>query len=248
MGLPEDTREFQALSPFDYGRRSVLYLPTHLPVHPNNDKMCLDKEAALEEYFDALTKEIVRLVKISKGHAFILCSARSEMQELFNRTRTIIGYPTRIQEAGMSAGALEEWFRTEVSPVLFATKSFWEGVSIEGAQLRMVIIPKVPFPVPSDPVFKAKETALKEKGLSGFDIFKKLSVPAMIMDVQQGLGRLIRTMDDFGVAAILDNRVTPGSKNFKRGYANTLLQALPFTVQVQKLDVVRQAMEIFIGK
>jgi len=248
MGVPTETDEFQALSPFDYGRRSVLYLPNHLPVHPNNDKMCLDKEAALVEYFEGLTKEIVRLVKISKGHAFILCSARTEMQELFERTRGIISYPTRIQESGMSTGALEEWFRNEENPVLFATKSFWEGVSIEGAQLRMVIIPKVPFPVPSDPVFKAKETALKKTGASGFEIFKKLSVPAMVMDVQQGLGRLIRTMDDFGVAAILDNRVTPGSKNFKRGYANTLLQTLPFTVQVRSLDLVRQAMEMFIGK
>lgn len=244
MGLEPDTKEFTAISPFDYRTRAILYLPKTLPPHPRNDPTCDDMESGLERYFDELTKEIVRLVKASKGGAFILCSARKEMEELFRRTEERIKYPCRIQSADVSTGSIESWFREENNPVLFATKSFWEGISIEGKQLRMVIIPKVPFPAPGDPVMKAKEEIIKSRGGNAF---MQLSFPAMVMDVQQGLGRLIRTMDDFGIAAILDTRAVPGAPHSKR-YANKLINALPFVTQTNKFELVQQALEMLEKK
>lgn len=244
MGLEPDTKEFTAISPFDYRTRAILYLPKTLPPHPRNDPTCEDKEAGLEIYFEELTKEIVRLVKASKGCAFVLCSARSEMEELYRRTEERVKYPCRVQSADVSTGSIEAWFREENNPVLFATKSFWEGISVEGKQLRMVIIPKVPFPAPGDPILKAKEDIIKSRGKNAF---MHLSFPAMVMDVQQGLGRLIRTLDDFGIAAILDTRAVPGAPHSKR-YANKLINALPFLTQTNKFELVQQALEMLEKK
>lgn len=242
MGLDEDTRTYTAPSPFDYRGRTMLYLPTHLPIHPNNQQpRPLDREAAMEEYSDAMAKEIARLVNISKGCAFVLFSARGEMQESFERVKDMVRYPCRVQEEGISTGTLETWFKEETRPVLFATKSFWEGISVEGKQLRMVIIPKVPFPSPADPIMDEKKKIVIERhGEKAW--FMKLYFPVMVMDVLQGLGRLMRRNDDFGVAAILDTRVIPGAPGAKY-YGKKLVASLPFTNATHDIDRIRMCME-----
>ena len=250
MGLASDTKDYKALSPFDYRTRALLYMPRHLPAHPGGNirspQLSDEQRDALDNYFDTMAKEIARLVKISKGCAFVLCSARAEMEELYDRTQQYINYPCRIQDVNTSTGSLQAWFCEENNPVLFATKSFWEGISIEGKQLRMVIIPKVPFPVPTDPIMRAKEAAIKNSN-GGGSPFMRLSFPSMCMDVQQGFGRLIRTMDDFGVAALLDTRAVPYAPGAKR-YANRLVNALPFVSQTNDIDLIRQAMDILEAK
>jgi ATP-dependent DNA helicase DinG len=121
-------------------------------------------------------------------------------------------------------------------------KSFWEGVSIEGDQLRMVIVAKVPFPLKGDPIHQAKKALLETEGYSSFQTFQMLDVPAMIMDMKQGTGRLLRTMKDYGVVAILDSKIGKDMRN-PRAYANALINSLPYTIIVDKIELVSQFME-----
>jgi len=240
MGVP-NAKTFIASSPFDYKGRTLLYLPRHIPVHPNNQKGVpyRDKETALDFYFSKLTDEIERLLRASKGGAFVLFSARSEMNELYDRVRKRVPYPCEIQSPGASPAALENWFKNTTSAVLFATKSFWEGVSVEGAQLRMVIIPKVPFPSPTDPVITAKKRAMATNNDNRW--FEKLYIPSMVMDVLQGFGRLMRTQNDFGIAALLDTRCIPNAP-YAKSYARELVNSLPFTNATHDIDRVRMAL------
>lgn len=246
FGFPEDTKEFVAASPFDYARRALLYLPTHIPVHPDRAKnLNKNYEDALEDYFDDMADEITLLAKYAKGHTFVLFTARREMETIFERVQDQLDFPMRMQEPGVSTGDLEKWYRKTDNPVLFGVKSFWEGISIEGDQLRMVIITKVPFPQRSDPIHNAKkEIFMTEQNVNSFRAFMKLDVPHMIMDVKQGVGRLIRTMGDYGVAAILDNKIGTGV-NQRRSYANILVNSLPFTTIVKKRELVKQFLDHF---
>jgi len=242
MGLDDNTTTFVAPSPFDYRGRTMLYLPRHLPMHPNNQwPRHPDPVVAMEEYSEAIAVEITRLIRISKGCAFVLFSARSEMEEMYRRVKERVKFPCRIQEPGVSTGSLETWFKEEKQPVLFATKSFWEGISVEGKQLRMVIIPKVPFPSPADPIMEEKKNIVSERhGSKAW--FMRLYFPVMVMDVLQGLGRLMRRQDDFGVAAILDTRVIPGAAGSKR-YGKQLISSLPFTNATHDIERIRMTME-----
>jgi ATP-dependent DNA helicase DinG len=160
---------------------------------------------------------------------------------MYEQVKDMVRYPCRVQEAGASTGSLETWFKEEKRPVLFATKSFWEGVSIEGKQLRMVVIPKVPFPSPVDPIMDEKKRIISER-FGNKAWFMKLYFPNMVMDVLQGLGRLMRRQDDFGVAAILDTRVIPGAPGAKY-YGRQLVQSLPFTNATHDIDRIRLVME-----
>lgn len=241
LGFPETTTEFLATSPFDYDRHSLLYLPKDAPIHPSRQKGGVaDMQGALEAYYSALTDKIVTLLRLSKGHAFVLFSARREMEEIHRRVSEELDFPMKLQEEGVSTGSLEVWFRNTKNAVLFGVKSFWEGISIEGDQLRLVIITKVPFPLQGDPVYKAKKEALKAKGVDPFPI---LDIPAMIMDVKQGTGRLIRTMVDRGVCAILDGKVC--REHQRRGaYAFLLINSLPFPL-VDNIELVSQFLAHF---
>lgn len=240
MGL-DDPQQFVASSPFDYKGRTLLYLPRHIPIHPNNQKGLAynDKPAALDRYFSALADEIVRLLRASKGGAFVLFSARTEMNELYDRVRKRVPYPCDIQAPGVSTAALEDWFRNTGGAVLFATKSFWEGVSVEGAQLRMVIIPKVPFPSPTDPIITTKKQMMARNNDGRW--FDRLYIPHMVMDVLQGFGRLMRTQEDFGIAALLDTRCIPNAPGAK-SYGKKLVRSLPFTNATHDIERVRQAL------
>ena len=248
MGVPANALEFRVPSPFDYSRRVCLYLAPDLPLNPSRGKGggsgsgsgTLD--SAYENYFNALALRIAALINMSRGGAFVLFSARTEMQNLYERVKGRVPYPVRMQEEGAGAGALELWFRQEKNPVLFGVKSFWEGISIEGDQLRMVIIPKVPFPNRSDPIHQAKCAALEAQGVRPFGV---LDVPEMITDMQQGFGRLIRTMTDFGVVAILDGKI---HEDYRKtwSYANALLQSLPQCFMCSKLELVEQFLNCYL--
>jgi ATP-dependent DNA helicase DinG len=127
-------------------------------------------------------------------------------------------------------GRLLEWFRAESNPVLFATSSFWEGVDVVGETLSCVIIDRLPFPPPDDPIIAARSMLLEE---SGIDPFEALMVPAAIVRLKQGLGRLIRSRSDRGLMCILDGRLQT------KAYGRRIMQALPPARRVRSLDDVR---------
>lgn len=238
----EDPQTYQCGSAFDYRRRSLLYLPKGMPLfnYKANDE-------AKDRYFAKIGNEIVRLVSASRGCAFVLCVSRDDMEAFYRYVRTRVPYPTNYQRTDTSPDHLEQWFREQKDPVLFGVKSFWEGVSIEGDQLRMVIVPRVPFSVPTDPLYMVRKRELERKGVVGFNAFKELDLPEMVSSVKQGVGRLIRTHKDYGIAAILDARIVPGSRYTKR-YSSTLLNSLPFELRTNNFALVQQALARFLPK
>ena len=247
MGYTEETATFIAPSPFDYGNKVFLYTNSKIPPHPSRDWRAKgwsteQREEKLVEYFDALASQIIDLCDASYGGAFVLFTSRIEMNEVFARVAPKIKYPIKAQTEESSPVSLEKWFRSESNPVLFGLRSFWEGIDIQGSQLRSVILTKTPFPIRGDVIIEAKKAILEKQS---FDSFSKLEVPEMIMHVLQIFGRLIRTREDYGMFAILENRFAnewgePGK------YSNRLYRALPTSPNkripvTDELSVVRKA-------
>lgn len=231
---PAQTDTHIESSPFDYANRAMLYLTKSIPVHPSKDKSVVAGstayDAALLVYFEEMAKEMYRLCTQSGGHAFALFTNEKEMLEVVGRFRNMMS-PNEfhvIVQGEVSPNQAEREFRSSKRPVLFALKSFWEGVSIEGEQLRMVMIAKVPFPSREDLLYQALRAEYEKKHGAGYTAFMKLDVPRMVMEVVQAAGRLLRTMKDYGVVAILDRKITDEFQS-RKSYAAILVRTLPFT-------------------
>lgn len=243
---PKETLTYEAISPFDYANRSMVYLTRRVPVHPFRNKS-LDKnnpvafKRALEEYTSAMVEEIVELLLASEGHALVLFSSRKEMENTVGPVRDELGnkFPIMEQKEGLATSVLEEWFRNTPNAVLFGLKSFFEGVDFQGDQLRMVIITKAPFPHQDDLIHKAQREKLEAELGNGYRAFLALDVPKMVSDVRQAAGRLIRTMNDYGVVAILDRTLANGAYTGNK-YPRQLGRSLPFTRVVRSIKEVRQ--------
>lgn len=192
-------------SHFDYRQQSILYLPRNIP------------DPRTPQFTTAAVEEIVKLLNISRGRAFVLSTSTVHMRELFERVSARVDFPCFVQGQGSKAGLLEK-FRKTRGAVLFATSSFWQGVDVQGEALSCVIVDKLPFPVPTDPVVAARHRYLEEQGLNPFMAY---TVPQAIITLKQGLGRLIRSTQDKGVLAILDPRLRT------KFYGRTFLQSLP---------------------
>jgi ATP-dependent DNA helicase DinG len=199
------TDELNAPSSFDYANQAVLYLPKSLP------------DPRSPQWLERAADEIVNLLQISEGRAFVLSTSTSGMRALHERVAARIDYPCFVQGSLSKAGLLERFRRTPHA-VLFATASFWQGVDVRGAQLSCVIIDKLPFAVPSDPVVAARQRAIDDAGGSSF---YEYSVPQATIALKQGLGRLIRSSTDRGVLAVLDPRLRT------KGYGKLFLESLP---------------------
>ena len=198
-------RELIVESHFDFKKQAVLYLPRSMPDPRSRD------------FLDASVDEIVRILEVTSGRAFVLFTSLSSMRETYERVRDLIDYPTFIQGQGSKTGLLERFRKTE-GAVLFATSSFWQGVDVQGAALSCVIISKLPFAVPSDPVVAARQKYIDDEGGNSF---YQYSVPQAAITLKQGLGRLIRSTTDKGVLSILDPRVRTKS------YGRVFLQSIP---------------------
>jgi ATP-dependent DNA helicase DinG len=191
-------------SPFDLDKQAVMYLPRHLelPAHQGLP----DRRV---RWISDVANEIAQLVGATNGDAFVLFSAKADMNEVLAELGphvwTNLGLNLIVQD-GEATAALDEYKETPGS-VLFGLKSFWEGVDIAGDRLKLVIIPKLPFPNPKDPIV----SALCE--VAGRNSFMEVMVPRMVFDMKQGVGRLIRTQSDRGFVAILDVRVWTGTSN-----------------------------------
>jgi ATP-dependent DNA helicase DinG len=204
-------------SPFDYGKQALLYTPMHLP-DPRDSG-----------FTAAASAEIVKLLELSRGRAFVLFTSYSQMRQVYDRVSLAVEYPTLLQGTGPRSALLEE-FRSTPNCVLFATSSFWQGVDVQGEQLSCVIIDKLPFAVPSDPVVDARVQALKE---SGGNPFYEYQIPQAALALKQGFGRLIRSRSDRGVLSILDNRIT------RQRYGQVFFDSLPdyaFTTNLKDVE------------
>jgi ATP-dependent DNA helicase DinG len=218
LGIENEVSEDIVESPFQYQEQALLYAPAHLP----------DPRAA--EFPDAAAREILELIRISKGGAFVLSTSLRMMRLLSKRVGDELEQEWFVQGDAPKQTLLDR-FRDQGDAVLFATASFWEGVDVPGSALRLVVIDKLPFDVPSDPVVAARCERLDEAGESSF---MRYLVPAAALSLKQGFGRLIRTRQDRGVVAILDSRLR------RKGYGKLFLRSLPPARICDSLEEVRE--------
>ncbi|HEY1694280.1 MAG TPA: ATP-dependent DNA helicase [Polyangiaceae bacterium] len=217
LGAPPTTGELLVASPFDFASRSALYVPHDLP------------EPADPAFEDMAVDRIAELVAMTGGGAFVLCTSNRAMRTLHARLRSRVAGPLFVQGERPKHVLLSR-FRESGRAVLVATMSFWEGVDVPGWALRLVVLDKIPFAPPNDPVVAARSARLDREGGNGFTQY---SVPSAAMTLKQGFGRLIRTQQDAGVVAILDSRIV------KKGYGRALLASLPPARRVKDMDVLR---------
>ena len=177
---PEGVTTIDVVSPFDYDRQARLYIPEHI-TEPN-PKGRVRWEAEMLPLME-------ELVSISRGRALLLFTSRTQMEAAWSAFAHKLKYPAR-KQGDASVALLTRWFREETDSVLFATRSFFQGIDIQGESLSLVVIDKLPFPVPSDPLVQARSEDINARG--GND-FADLSIPTMTLILQQAFGRLIRT-------------------------------------------------------
>jgi ATP-dependent DNA helicase DinG len=206
---------------FDFREQAVLYIPEKLP------------DVRDASFPAGAAEEIVQLLEITEGRAFCLFTSYAQMRDAFERVKAKVDFPLMLQGTAPRSVLLDR-FKTTPNAVLFATASFWQGVDVPGAQLSCVIIDRLPFAVPSDPIVAARVRALKEDGR---DAFAEYQVPEAVLALKQGFGRLIRSRSDRGVLAILDNRIR------RMRYGRIFFESLPDYTTTGDLAVVEQFMQ-----
>jgi ATP-dependent DNA helicase DinG len=210
----DDAQELVAPSPFDYARQARLFIaPPRL--NPKASDFAHRAAPLVEECLDR-----------TQGRAFVLFTSYARLREVYALLRERLPFPVRLQ-GELPRAHLLDWFRKTPHAVLFATGTFWEGIDVVGEALSCVIIDRLPFPSPKDPLVMARVRALEARGLDGFENYM---IPAATMRLKQGFGRLIRSGSDRGVVALLDGRAA------STRYGAQILAALPPATRVEHLD------------
>jgi ATP-dependent DNA helicase DinG len=204
LGL-DHARELIVPSHFDYESQAILYVPPDLP------------DPRTPQFASEAASVIRRLLEITRGRAFVLFTSYAQMNEIYERLLGLLDFPMLKQGDAPKSALLEE-FRLTPHAVLFGTSSFWQGVDVQGEQLSCVIIDRLPFAVPSDPVVAARVKAIDA---SGGNAFFEYQVPSAVITLKQGFGRLIRSLHDRGLLALLDNRI------LKKQYGRVFVESLP---------------------
>lgn len=212
IGLSDNER-FRGLivdSPFDFQTQSLLLVPSDMP------------EPGREDYEDSLARILSDSISITNGNALVLFTSYSSLNRVYEKTGKILenieAVPVSLFKQGeMPRGLLLEKFKTLGNSVLFATDSFWEGVDIPGDSLKMVVICRLPFKVPTDPVTEAKIEYMENQDI---DSFREYILPHAVLRFKQGFGRLIRTKTDRGVVMVLDRRIV--SKYYGKFFINSV--------------------------
>jgi ATP-dependent DNA helicase DinG len=202
-------------SPFDFEKQSLLYMPT-IPVEPNDDDYL--------NYIISISKEVI---EHSKGRTFLLFTSYKAL----NRVAEALAdsdYPLMVQGSASKANLLDD-FRSHGNAVLLGTNSFWEGVDVRGEALSCVLIDKIPFASPGDPILQAKIDNLRERGGNPFSA---IQIPSAVIQLKQGIGRLIRDKNDYGVLVLCDPRF------LTKPYGKQFLRSLPAMPITQNIDDV----------
>ncbi|MBZ5614631.1 MAG: DEAD/DEAH box helicase [Acidobacteriia bacterium] len=216
LGL-DHARELIVASHFDYESQAILYVPPDLP------------DPRTPEFAAEATGLVRRLLEITRGRAFALFTSYKQMNEIYERLLGQLEFPMLKQGDAPKSALLEE-FRLTPNAVLFGTSSFWQGVDVQGEQLSCVIIDRLPFAVPSDPVVAARVKAIDT---AGGNAFYEYQVPGAVITLKQGFGRLIRSLHDRGLLALLDNRI------LKKQYGRVFVESLPpyrRTTELKKVE------------
>jgi ATP-dependent DNA helicase DinG len=204
LGLAS-ARDLVVPSHFQYAKQALLYLPPYMP-DPRDP-----------EFMPRAAERVRRVLEITKGRAFCLFTSYVQMRDMYERMLVELPYPLLLQGTQPRRALLDE-FRATPNAVLFGTSSFWQGVDVQGEQLSCVIIDKLPFAVPSDPVVQARMEAIES---AGGKPFYDLQIPQAVITLKQGFGRLIRSVEDRGVLMLLDARIQT------QRYGKVFLDSLP---------------------
>jgi len=204
LGIPFP-KELLVPSHFDYSKQALLYLPNNMP------------PPRAPDFLPQAAEKIRRVLEITRGRAFCLFTSYGQMRELHDRLITQLPFPLLLHGTAPRHVLLQQ-FRETPNAVLFGTSSFWQGVDVQGEQLSCVIIDKLPFAVPSDPIMKARTDAITA---AGGNAFTDLQIPQAVITLKQGFGRLIRSLSDRGLLVLLDPRVRTAR------YGKVFLDSLP---------------------
>jgi ATP-dependent DNA helicase DinG len=216
----QNAKERVFSSHFDYAHQSLLYTPIHLP------------DPRQPDFGRLASEEVVQLLKATRGRAFVLFTSYSQMRDVYERVRPRVRYPLLIQ-GSMPRTQLLDSFRSTPHAVLFGTSSFWQGVDVQGEQLSAVLIDRLPFAVPSDPVTAARIRQINDEGGNAFTDYQ---VPQAVITLKQGFGRLIRSETDRGILVMLDQRL------MRMPYGKVFLESLPPYHQTNRLEDVKAFM------
>ncbi|MBU4297343.1 MAG: ATP-dependent DNA helicase [Proteobacteria bacterium] len=216
LGLPATTNTLRLASPFDYAGRTELFVPANMP------------EPAAPTFLKELQHSILDILLASRGRALVLFTSIKAMHYLFHYLEERLPFPVFMQGSAPKQTLLDR-FSNETHSVLLAVASFWEGVDVPGETLSCVIIDKLPFEVPSDPVIMARIAKIKDEGGNPFVDFQ---IPRAILTLRQGLGRLMRSSTDSGLLAIMDVRL------FTKRYGRLFLKSLPDSPIIRTLEEV----------
>jgi ATP-dependent DNA helicase DinG len=217
LGL-DHARELVVPSHFDYENQAILYVPPDLP------------DPRTPQFPSEAADLVRRLLEITRGRAFVLFTSYAQMHDIYDRLLGLIEFPMLKQGDAPKSALLEE-FRLTPNAVLFGTSSFWQGVDVQGERLSCVIIDRLPFAVPSDPIVAARVKAIDR---SGGNAFSDYQVPSAVITLKQGFGRLIRSLHDRGLLALLDNRI------LKKSYGRVFVESLPNYTKTTDLGKVQQ--------
>ncbi|AEU39089.1 ATP-dependent DNA helicase [Granulicella mallensis] len=220
LGIPFP-KELVVPSHFDYAKQALLYLPPTMPDPRHAD------------FIAQATEKTRRVLEISRGRAFCLFTSYAQMREMHERLLAQLPYPLLMQGSAPRHVLLQQ-FRETPNAVLFGTSSFWQGIDVQGEQLSCVIIDKLPFAVPTDPIMKARTDAITA---AGGNAFNDLQVPQAVIALKQGFGRLIRSLSDRGVLMLLDPRIRTTR------YGATFLDSLPPYRRTEEIGEVEKFFE-----
>jgi ATP-dependent DNA helicase DinG len=213
------------ISPFNYDEHAMIYYTENMP-HPSHER---------KKFIEKGIDEIVRLLEISEGKALILFTAKSDMKEVYEGLKNRVPYTVLMQNQTASQSDIIEEFKKDVNSVLLGTGTYWEGISVEGVALSNLIIFRLAFPVP-EPIIDYK-TNICQDGLM------EVLVPEMIIKLKQGIGRLIRNENDFGIVSIIDSRV--GEKS-KAKYKQMIWDVLPIKNKTSNFDEIKKFYNLLV--